>query len=351
MERRLRDPTLHERRDVEALSEGVPEFEEVQQRFLDVSMIRDAMKKYDTANLRALGPPEAGLLEERQMITLRDGHETSAWILRLDDHASTNIPRPIVVLFHGGGFTLGTADHMVPYARGLVRLFNAVVISATYRLAPEYPHPYGPMDAWDAVVWTARNANSLGADPKSGFIVGGVSAGGNLAVVLSQQAKSQKLDPPLTGAWVCVPLLEPPEKHSSLWFSREQNADAPCLSTAEQGHLDEYYAADMLSPWYSPFNHEDALIDLPPAYLQVCGGDPLRDDGLVLHQVFKDSGVKTRMDLYPGMPHGFWSFFPNYRTSKLFLEDLAKGFAWLLEKEIDVQKIGNVLYLPSEGMK
>ena len=172
------------------------------------------MKSHDNTQLRALGPGGPEVVEERQMITLRDGQQTAAWIVRSGNSISTDVVRPLVILFHGGGFTLGTADHMIPYARGRVKLFNAVVISATYRLAPEYPHPYGPMDAWDALVWAAENARSLGADPHSGFIVGGVSAGGNLGAVLSQQAKSTKLDPPLTGAWLCVPLLEPPESYN-----------------------------------------------------------------------------------------------------------------------------------------
>ncbi|KAF2235484.1 alpha/beta-hydrolase [Viridothelium virens] len=307
------------------------------------------MKSYDDAKLRALGPAEPDLEQNRQTIPLRDEHETSAWVVQRNRENSDGSPRPLVVLFHGGGFTLGTADHMIPYARGLAHLFNAVVLSATYRLAPEHLHPYGPKDAWDALQWAAANAQSLGADPGAGFVVGGVSAGGNLAAVLNQQAKDNALNPPLTGCWSVVPLLEPPKKYADRWFSRKQNANAPCLSTAEQDLLDGYYAADKSSLWYSPFNGKEAFVGLSRTYLQVCGGDPLRDDGLVLYQALRDAGVQTRIDVYPGMPHGFWTAFPGYKTSELFMQDLAEGFGWLLEKRFDAQKVESVLYIPSHS--
>ena len=299
-------------------------------------MTRNLMKSADDAKLKALGPAEPEIKQRRHDITLRDGYKTTAWILQPGTEIDVTTARPLIVLFHGGGFTIGTENHMIRYGRGLVRLFNAVVVSATYRLAPEYPHPYGPIDAWDALQWAAANARSLSADPHLGFIVGGVSAGGNLATVLSQQAKDRNLGPPLTGSWICVPLLVPPAEHLPMWFSREQNAKAPILSTKDQSLLDGYYAADTSSPWYSPFNSKDAHTGLPPAYLQVCGGDPLRDDGLILYRALREVDVKTRLDVYPGMPHGFWTAFPQFETSKLFIEDLAEGFAWLLGTKVDI---------------
>lgn len=54
----------------------------------------------------------------------------------------------------------------------------------------------------------AKNATSLGADPRSaGFIIGGGSAGGSITAVLAHLARDEQLDPPLTGQYLCVPAI------------------------------------------------------------------------------------------------------------------------------------------------
>ena len=180
--------------------------------FTNVSSIRDAMRSFDTANLETLGAAPKQVEELRIEVPLRDGAKVPAWIVRPSSHvASPPSRKPLVILFHGGGFTLGTEMHMLLYVRGLAAIFNAVVLTPTYRLAPEFKFPVPVLDAWDTLTWTAGESGleHLHAEPRDGFIVGGISAGDNLACILTQLAKERQLDPPLTGQWVCVPLLEP----------------------------------------------------------------------------------------------------------------------------------------------
>jgi acetyl esterase/lipase len=79
----------------------------------------------------------------------------------------------------------------------------------------------------------AANSSKLGADPKQGFIIGGTSAGGNIATVMSYLARDEKLNPPVTGAWLNIPVTihsdVVPEKYQPEYGSYVQNKDAAVL--------------------------------------------------------------------------------------------------------------------------
>lgn len=87
---------------------------------------------------------------------------------------------PVVVNFHGGGFTLGTGTDDARWAAAVLNEVDAVLVSVEYRLAPEFPFSVGVEDGTDALLYLASHAEELRIDPHR-MALSGFSAGGNFA--------------------------------------------------------------------------------------------------------------------------------------------------------------------------
>ena len=238
-----------------------------------------------------------------------------------------------MVLIFGGGFILGRKQDLLATAQKFQEAFGATIVLATYRLAPEHPFPTAPNDVWDCFEFAAKNAESFGASIKAGFIVGGVSAGGNLAAVTARKAVERGI--PITGAWLDIPALLDydivPEKYRSVYLARQQNAKAHILNGEHIEYIKKYYQYNSKSADFSPLAYQ-SHIEMVPTFLQVCGQDPLRDDGLIYGRVLQDAGVPNRLNVYPGVPHGFHAIFPHLTLAKNYEQDTMDGISWLLKR-------------------
>jgi len=87
---------------------------------------------------------------------------------------------PVVVNFHGGGFTLGDPHDDGRWCGTVVEECNAVVVSVDYRLAPEHPFPTAVEDGADAVLWLHKHAEEFGIDSDK-ICISGFSSGANMA--------------------------------------------------------------------------------------------------------------------------------------------------------------------------
>lgn len=234
--------------------------------------LEDRRKLMHDRTIAAVGETPPDMLEYEQEIPTKDGHNNIAVVVKRKDASE---PGPLVLLFFGGGFISGEPKQMVPYGRGLARLYNAVVVCSDYRLAPEMVFPTSPEDAYSGLEWCAHNAAQLKADPAKGLVVGGVSAGGNLSGVITALSVERKLSPKITGQWLSVPCYfdetTVPSEYKDKFICREQNADPPGMGMAAVNGMLELYKPDTASPYYSPMYSKAQIKDLPPAVFQVDG--------------------------------------------------------------------------------
>ncbi|KAF1848796.1 alpha/beta-hydrolase [Cucurbitaria berberidis CBS 394.84] len=242
----------------------------------------------------------------------------------------------LIMMYHEGGWSMGDLTDEDLNCRMFARDLGAVCVNVEYRLAPEHKFPIGVNDCWDALKWAVTNSNQLRATPSCGLIVGGASAGGNIAAVIALLSRDEKFQPPITGQYLCVPVLLPdtnvPPHLPHLYESRTKSINDPVLKGLQPGMIEAIYGPDAKSPLWDPYSHPQGHEGVGKAFFQVGGLDPLRDEAVLYDRVLRESGVLTRFELYSGYGHMFWTNYPELEASVGFVEDTLIGVKWLLEK-------------------
>ncbi|CAI6341066.1 unnamed protein product [Periconia digitata] len=287
-------------------------------------------------HLYSIPGPIPEVIETMQDIPMRDGEN-----IRVRVYQPANGPpeggSPLIMMYHEGGWCMGDLTDEDLNCRMFARDLKAVCVNVEYRLAPEHKFPIGVNDCWDALEWATKNSSTLRATPSQGLVVGGSSAGGNIAAVLALLSRDSNFSPPITGQFLSVPVVLPsqnvPSHFSHLYTSRFDNNSDPVLrDMGDDSRISQIYEPEKNSPLWDPFNHVDGHKGVAKAFFQVCGLDPLRDEAVLYDQKLRASGVLTRFELYGGVGHMFWTNWPELERSKKFVEDTVRGMSWLLEK-------------------
>jgi acetyl esterase len=220
--------------------------------------------------------------------------------VRIYRPASTSSPVPTVVYAHGGGFVFCDLDSHDGLCRSLANLIPAVVVSVAYRLAPEDRWPAAAEDVFAVTQWAARNADALGGDA-SRIVVGGDSAGGNLAAVTALMARDRGA-PSLAAQLLLYPMIAADfDTESYRLFGNGYYNPQPAL----QWYWDQYVPCptDREHPYATPLNADPR--GLPPAVVVVAGHDPLRDEGIAYGNALDAARIPTVQCRYDGGIHGF----------------------------------------------
>jgi acetyl esterase len=226
-----------------------------------------------------------------------------------------------ILWLHGGGWVLGDLDHADADCRRLCVDTGSMVVSVDYRLAPEHPYPAALEDAYAALAWL--DAKIEQAPRLNRLIVGGDSAGGNLAAALSLYAR-ERGGPRIDHQVLIYPVTDCDFETGSYGAF----GDGYLLTkTAMELFWDSY--AGGLDPrrrsLIAVLRAED-LSCLPAATVVIAGADVLRDEGESYAARLRLAGVPVRVLRYPGQLHSFWTYGGVTDIGRRVNADIASSF-------------------------
>jgi acetyl esterase len=176
------------------------------------------------------------------------------------------------------------------------------VVSVDYRLAPEWKFPTAVEDCFAATTWVAKSSSLTGIDAGQ-LAVGGDSAGGNLATVVSRIAL-ERSGPPIALQLLICPVTDWNFDTPSY---REHGAGSRLTREDMQWFRRHYLRTDedAVNAYAAPLRAKD-LSGLPPALIITGECDPLCSEGEAYALRLRDAGVPTTYTCYKGMPHLFY---------------------------------------------
>ncbi|OBS12230.1 carboxylesterase [Elizabethkingia miricola] len=223
------------------------------------------------------------------------GHSIPVRVYRPENLGTEN--SSAIIYTHGGWFVAGSFETHDAIVRKLANATKSVVIFPEYRLAPEHPFPAGLDDCIYVTNWVYDNAATLKIDKNNIGIVGD-SAGGALSVAIAGE---------LGDRLRFQVLIYPAGDNKLSTGSWQTYANGPVLSLEGGVQAWEWYLQkeeDKQNPLAVPVLIED-FKHTPPTQVLLAGHDPLHDDGKILVENLKASGVETEVVIYEEMIHGF----------------------------------------------
>ena len=255
-------------------------------------------------------------------IEVADGERITLRVLVPHDTA-----RGVIVYYHGGGWVTGALDQFDTLARLLAHRTDCALVLVDYRLAPEHRYPTAVQDAWAALEWVEANVKQI-AGAIVPLIVAGDSAGGNLAAVVSQQARA-------AGPEIALQVLVYPVTDCD--FDKSSYLDPHNQLIVRRETMKwfwDHYAPDpsaRTSPDASPLRAA-SLAGLAPAVIVTAEHDVLRDEGEAYARRLAEHGVRVQHRCFEGQMHGFFMMVGLIPGSAAGLDFVAQA----INRELDV---------------
>ena len=200
----------------------------------------------------------------------------------------------IYLSFHGGALIMGGGEICRHMATGAAAQVGRRTWAVDYRMPPDHPYPAALDDAM-----TAYRALLRDHSPQE-IIVGGGSAGGNLAAALVLRARDEGLPLPSSA------ILETPEVDlTESGDSFQTNLGVDTVLTGSLMPVNLLYAAghDLSDPYLSPL-FGDFTKGFPPTFLRTGTRDLFLSNTVRMHRALRAAGVTAELHVVEAAPHG-----------------------------------------------
>jgi acetyl esterase len=281
--------------------------EPVTQQFVDAMATGPALQTLSPAAARAVLTRLQSAPVGRPRVRIEDiilpVGPTGSVAIRTVRPRGTTEALPVIMHFHGGGWTLGDAATHDRLMRELAVGAGATLVFVAYARSPEATYPLAIEQAYAATKYVAENARALNVDATRLAVLGD-GAGGNIAAAVTLLAKQRR------GPKIDLQILFTPITDAGLdTESYRAFGNGPWLSRAAMAWFWDGYlpdAARRSEITASPLGATiDQLRHLPDALVIVAENDVLRDEGEAYARKLSDAGVRTTSVRYLGTVHDF----------------------------------------------
>jgi acetyl esterase/lipase len=215
---------------------------------------------------------------------------------------------------HGGAFAMGSPRTHRSLTRSLALAARVRAVVPDYRLAPEHPYPA----ALDDVVAVYRALHA--ADASRRIVVGGESAGGNLALALVHALRARG-EPLPAGIVAISPWADLACTGDSLVAHAELDTMVPveAMSLAIRMYVgDAEVCAPTVSPLYGDFR------GFPPLVVHVSSTEVLYDDARRVVETARAAGVDAELRVWTELPHAFPAFVDILPEARAAVTEIAR---------------------------
>jgi len=240
-----------------------------------------------------------------------------------------------IVEVHGGGFMYNTAWDDDDFCAYIHEKTGIPVISCDYRLAPEYPYPFGLQDVCDCVRAASEHAK---------IILWGHSAGANLAAGAAAQMLQDHAD------WLPkLMILDYP--YMDVWKNASEREEIPSSVPGSMMDTFAFYYAQKekrMDPFISPVKmSQEKLSGMPDTFLLLCGRDNLNAGGSQYGDLLRSAGCSVDTCHVEKAYHGFIENFFNYRQIPV----LTKLQITEVQKKLAIQSVNEICHWIEEQIR
>uniref|UniRef100_A0A0B7BLZ9 Alpha/beta hydrolase fold-3 domain-containing protein n=1 Tax=Arion vulgaris TaxID=1028688 RepID=A0A0B7BLZ9_9EUPU len=214
----------------------------------------------------------------------------------------------ILVYFHGGGLIILDRKSVETALKTIARDAGCIVVNVEYRLLNGPGKDYDPFnDAVTATEWVLANKKRVGGSPSSKVGVGGDSAGGQIAISVTNDVQGLDLQ-----------ILMYPHADTVLNFpSVTEFKNVPGLSKADIDWFVHWTSLELPHQLTDPRINAMARtnLELSPTTLIVAAQlDTLRDSGVAYAKKLRAAGVEVQLETIEGVPHAFFGMCAIFKT-------------------------------------